>query len=164
LKSNYAAALYNLGTVRWDRHDSAGAEEAYGRAIRTDSFFVEAYNNLGALLLSLERAKEAAAILDIGIAKDREKPSVQELRGFLLKNRGKAASMMGNMEEASRYWIRAFEIIPQNTELLQLLATWCESQGRIEEALGYCRTVQELGSPDERAAATEHIERLTRAR
>lgn len=163
LKSNYAAALYNLGTVRWDRHDPAGAEDAYRRAIRADSSFVEAYNNLGALLLSLERAREAAAILDIGIRKDLEKPSVQELRGFLLKNRGKAASLQGNMEDASRYWIRAFEIIPKNSELLQLLATWYESQGRREEALGHWRTVQELGAPDERAVAAEHIERLTRA-
>jgi tetratricopeptide (TPR) repeat protein len=163
LEPNYAAALYNLGTVRWDRHDPVGAEEAYGRAIRADSFFVEAYNNLGALLLSLARAGEAASILDIGIAKDREKPSVRELRGFLLKNRGKAASMLGNIEEASRYWTHALEIIPKNIELLQFLAAWYESQGRREEALGCWRTVRELGSPDERAGAANHIVRLERA-
>jgi Tfp pilus assembly protein PilF len=160
LKSDYAAALYNLGTVRWDRGDSAGALDAYRQAIQSDSFLVEAYNNLGALLLSLERARDAGAVLDIGLRRDQEKPGVRELRGYLLKNRGKAASGMGNDEEASRYWIQALEIIPKNVELLQLLATWHESKGHREDALALWRTVHELGSPDNRVEAAAHIERL----
>ena len=164
LKSDYAAALYNLGTVRWDRGDVTGAEEAYRTAIRSDSSLVEAHNNLGALLLSLGRANEAGDILDLGLAKDREHPSVREMRGFLLKNRGKAASMLGNDSDALRYWSEALEIIPKNTELHQLLASWYESRGQGEEALRHWRAVQELGAPGERDAAAEHIERLSRKR
>jgi tetratricopeptide (TPR) repeat protein len=50
------------------------------------------------------------------------KPSpVPELRGFLLKNRGTAASRLGRREEAIAYWSKALEIIPRNAELDELL-------------------------------------------
>jgi tetratricopeptide (TPR) repeat protein len=163
LKPDYAAALYNLGTVRWDLRDPSGAEEAYGRAIRSDSSLVEAYNNLGALLLSLARAKEASSILDIGLAKDRERPGANELRGFLLKNRGKAGSLLGSSDEALTYWTQASEIIPGNAELLRLLAISLESHGRRDEALERWRTIARIGSQNEREEASEHINRLSRA-
>ncbi len=118
LNPRYTAALYNLGTVRWARGDSTGAEEAYRDAIRTDSTFVEAFNNLGALLIERGRAAEAARILDTGLAMERSHPSpVTEIRGFLLKNRGAAASKLGRRDEALNYWREALEIIPQNAEL-----------------------------------------------
>jgi tetratricopeptide (TPR) repeat protein len=164
LKPGYAAALYNLGTVRWDLRDSTGAEAAYRAAIRSDSSLVEAYNNLGALLLSLGRPKEAATILGLGLEKDRQMPSVRAMRGFLLKNRGKAASMLGDDDEAVRCWIEAVEIIPDNTELLGLLAVWYESHGQGAQALRCWRSLERLGSPAERGTAAAHIARLERAR
>jgi serine/threonine-protein kinase len=122
LNPRYAAALYNLGTVRWARGDSSGAEQAYAEAIRTDSSFVEAYNNLGALLIERGRAVEAARTLDAGIARERSNPSaVREIRGYLLKNRGAAASKLGKRDEALNYWRDALEIIPQNAELQKLI-------------------------------------------
>ncbi len=122
VKRDYVGALYNLGTVRWALRDSTGAEDQYRKAIRADSAFFEAYNNLGALLIGRGRAAEAAVILDIGLAKERMKPSpVPELRGFLLKNRGTAASRLGRREEAIAYWSKALEIIPRNAELDELL-------------------------------------------
>jgi len=122
LKADYAGALYNLGTVRWALRDSAGAEDVYQRAIRADSSFIEAYNNLGALLIERGRAAEAARILDAGLERERIKPSsVPALRGYLLKNRGTAASKLGLREEAIAYWSRALEIIPQNAELKGLI-------------------------------------------
>lgn len=122
LKADYAGALYNLGTVRWALHDSAGAEDGYQRAIRADSSFIEAYNNLGALLIERGRAAEAARILDAGLERERMKSSsVPALRGYLLKNRGTAASKLGLREEAIAYWSRALEIIPQNAELKRLI-------------------------------------------
>jgi tetratricopeptide (TPR) repeat protein len=121
-KPDYAGALYNLGTVRWTLGDSTGAEERYRKAIRADSSFFEAYNNLGSLLVGRGRAAEAAAILDCALAKERMKPSpVPELRGYLLKNRGVAASRLGRREEAVAYWSKALEIIPRNAELQELL-------------------------------------------
>jgi len=121
-KPDYAGALYNLGTVRWTLGDSTGAEERYRKAIRADSSFFEAYNNLGSLLIGRGRAAEAAAILDCALAKERMKPSpVPELRGYLLKNRGVAASRLGRREEAAAYWSKALEIIPRNAELQELL-------------------------------------------
>jgi tetratricopeptide (TPR) repeat protein/predicted Ser/Thr protein kinase len=122
VKPDYVGALYNLGTVRWALRDSTGAEEQYRKAIRADSTFFEAYNNLGALLIERGRASEAAAILDRALARERTAPSpVPELRGYLLKNRGMAALRLGLREEASAYWSRALEIIPQNAELIELL-------------------------------------------
>jgi tetratricopeptide (TPR) repeat protein len=122
VKPDYAGALYNLGTVRWALRDSTGAEDRYRKAIRADSAFYEAYNNLGALLIGRRRAAEAAAILDRGLAKERMKPSsVPDLRGYLLKNRGMAAARLGRLEEANAYWSKALEIIPRNAELQDLL-------------------------------------------
>jgi tetratricopeptide (TPR) repeat protein len=122
IKPDYVGALYNLGTVRWALGDSIGAEDQYRKAIRADSAFYEAYNNLGALLIGRGRAAEAAAILDCALAKERTKPSpVPELRGYLLKNRGTAASRLGRGAEATAYWSRALEIIPRNAELQELL-------------------------------------------
>lgn len=121
-KPDYAGALYNLGTVRWALGDSTGAEERYRKAIRADSSFFEAFNNLGSLLIGRGRAAEAAAILDRALARERVKPSpVPELRGYLLKNRGTAASRLGRREEANAYWMRALEIIPRNAELVDLI-------------------------------------------
>jgi tetratricopeptide (TPR) repeat protein len=122
VKPDYVGARYNLGTVRWALRDSTGAEDHYRKAIRADSAFYEAYNNLGALLIGRGRAAEAAAILDRALAKERMKPSpVPELRGYLLKNRGTAASRLGRREEADAYWSKALEIIPRNAELQELL-------------------------------------------
>ena len=122
IKPDYAGALYNLGTVRWALRDSAGAEDRYRKAIRADSALYEAYNNLGALLVERGRAAEAAAILDRALARERVKPSpAPELRGYLFKNRGTAASRLGRREEAKAYWSKALEIIPRNAELQELL-------------------------------------------
>jgi tetratricopeptide (TPR) repeat protein len=122
IKPDYVGALYNLGTVRWALRDSTGAEDRYRKAIRADSTFFEAYNNLGALLIGRGRAAEAAAVLDCALAKERMKPSpVPELRGYLLKNRGMASLRLGRREEAVAYWSKALEIIPTNTELQELL-------------------------------------------
>ena len=122
IKPDYVGALYNLGTVRWALRDSTGAEDRYRKAIRADSTFFEAYNNLGALLIGRGRAAEAVAILDIGLAKERITPSsAPELQGYLLKNRGTAASRLGRREEATAYWSKALEIIPRNAELVELL-------------------------------------------
>jgi tetratricopeptide (TPR) repeat protein len=122
IKPDYVGALYNLGTVRWALRDSTGAEDRYRKAIRADSTFFEAYNNLGALLIGRGRAAEAAAVLDCALAKERMKPSpVPELRGYLLKNRGMASLRLGRREEAVAYWSKALEIIPTNAELQELL-------------------------------------------
>jgi serine/threonine protein kinase len=122
LKRNpeYAGALYNMGTVKWEREDLDGAEESLRTAIGFDPSLIPAYNNLGRLLIDLGRPEEAAAILDDGLSIFDSTSYPDEFKAHLLKNRGIAAAEMGD-SSAETWWRRSLEIIPDNNEVRKLL-------------------------------------------
>jgi serine/threonine protein kinase len=163
IEPRYAAALYNLGDVRWRLDDLEGAEEYFRRAIDADSSFIAPYNNLGSLLISRGRAAEAARILDRGLAFEQANPSEKELRGFLLKNRGIASVALGRESEAGDYWQSALEIMPNNPELLRLLAEWYAEAGRPAEAASCWRKLGVVGSDTDKTDAAEALKRLRQA-
>ena len=117
---DYTAALYNMGTVRWEKDDLEGAENNLRAAIEADPAFIPAYNNLGKLLIDTERAAEAASVLDEALSKFDSTPYADELKAYLLKNRGIAAAAMGDAS-AETWWRRSLEIIPDNDEVRRLL-------------------------------------------
>ncbi len=160
IKHDYVAALYNLGSVLWDQNDVTNAEKYFRTAIESDSSFIGSYNNLGALLVSIGRVEDAAEILDIGLVKEQEYPSHAEMRGFLLKNRGKVAEKLGQEMEAFDYWIQALLILPQNTELHRFLAEWYERHGDVENAESHWLAVSASDIDQERQAARDALERL----
>jgi Tfp pilus assembly protein PilF len=118
---DYTEALYNMGTVKWEKEDLEGAEAVLRRAIASDPGFIPAYNNLGSLLLDMKRPGEAARVLDEGLARIGSTPYPDELKAYLLKNRGLAASELGDKNGAETWWRRALEIIPDNEEVRRLL-------------------------------------------
>ncbi len=155
--------LVNRGDLRADRGDAVRAEEAYRAAIRADSSFVYAYNNLGRFLLVQGRAAEAAMILDRGLARERSSRSAdKELLGFLLKNRGAAAEALGDSRDALRFWNEALEVIPGNVELHMSLASWYERDGDADEARVHWLAVRDAAgaTPEQKAEASSRLDSL----
>jgi len=155
--------LVNRGDLRSDRGDASGAEDAYRAAIRADSSFVYAYNNLARFLILRGRAAEAAVILDRALARETSSRSAdKELLGFLLKNRGTAAQELGASADALRYWKEALEVIPGNVQLHASLASWYERNGNREEARAHWRAVREAAAATaaEKTEASSHLESL----
>jgi serine/threonine-protein kinase len=160
LAPRYAAALYNLGDVRWRLDDLDGAETYFRRAIDADPSLAAPYNNLGVLLVRRGRAEEAIRILDEGIVRERTNPAEGPLRGYLFKNRGLAAAALGRESEAGSYWRQAIEIIPDNPELLRLLAEWHARAGQPAEAAAFWRRLGSVGSETDKTDAAEALRRL----
>ncbi|RJR30883.1 MAG: serine/threonine-protein kinase [Candidatus Latescibacterota bacterium] len=160
LAPRYAAALYNLGDVRWRLEDLDGAETYFRRAVDADPSLAAPYNNLGLLLVRRGKAEEAVRILDEGLARERTDPAEEPLRGYLYKNRGLAAAALGRESEAGSYWRQAFEIIPDNPELLRLLAEWHTRAGRSADAAACWNRLGAVGSEADKAGAAEALRRL----
>jgi len=117
LDPEYPVALFNLGNLRFGMGGETAAEEYFTRAIAADSSFAAAYNQLGVLQLEAQRAEEARATLQRGLA-----AGDQNVEPFLLKNLGKVAAARGDNEKARAYWTRALEESPNDEELKSLLA------------------------------------------
>ncbi len=118
--SGYTEALYNMGTVKWEKDDLEGAEINLRAAINADPSFMPAYNNLGKLLIDRKRPAEAAAVLDNALSRFDSTPYTDDLKAYLFKNRGIAAADMGDAS-AETWWRRSLEIIPDNDEVRGLL-------------------------------------------
>jgi tetratricopeptide (TPR) repeat protein len=120
-KPDYTEALYNMGTVKWELNELSEAERNLQAAINSDPDFIPAYNNLGSLLNLMERPQEAAIILDGGLDKIDSTPYPDEVKAFLLKNRGITAAALGDEATAETYWRQSLEILPGNEEVRGLL-------------------------------------------
>jgi tetratricopeptide (TPR) repeat protein len=153
-------AYYNLATLQWHNGDSESAERSFRSAISSDTVHVEAHSNLGFMLLERGRTEEAIAVLEEGLAREKRHPSETNVRGYLLKNRGLASHRLGNEEEAFEFWTQALVIIPENTELHRLLASWHERQGETEKAIEHWTVVSESAVDAEREEARRRLENL----
>ena len=129
-----AGALYNLADIRLEMGDSTKASVYYTLAIDADPTMVFAYNNLGALLIAQGRPEEAKKFLDDALASNPDSEHFQQAQPHLLKNRGKAATRMGQDDEAIEYWNRAVDLDPSIAELHLLMARWYERHGDDEGA------------------------------
>ena len=83
----------NLGNARRDGGDSAGAEQAYRRALEADPRSADAANGMGVLLVQSHRAPEAVAWFERALA---GAPAFTEAR----LNLGIAYQEVGNRDKA----------------------------------------------------------------
>lgn len=161
IQPDYAPALFNLGSVHWIRKDIERAEECYNASIAADSMYIFSYNNLGSLLLSAGRIDEAIAILDRGLTKAPESlPEEKKVKAILSKNRGLAASKLGDTDAAFRFWSQGLTFNRENIELHRLLARWHEDRGNREEARTHWSAVTRSKDDAIRAEALDALERL----
>ncbi len=151
----YSVSLYNLATVRWDLNDLDQAEYYYGLSLAADSSLLGGYNNLGALLLELNRPEEARGVLDRGLLRYPDQP-------YLLKNRGVAAVDLGQDDRAIDYWTHALEKDPTLIDAHKLSAQWYERHGDIEKATHHWEAVAGSTTGEEQQTAVSALERLRR--
>jgi len=111
LAPGYSAPLMNLGNLYFDsRPDSA--EAFYRRAIAGDDP-LPAHNQLAALLIANGRFSEAGEVIDAALQRD----PADNVRGHLLKNRGKVAAAAGDTTAALADWKQAATLLPDDREL-----------------------------------------------
>jgi serine/threonine protein kinase len=113
---SYSAALLNLGNRFYDTGQKDSAEFYWRRAARGDDPGA-ASNQLGALLYERGQYNEALAVIDSALAHD----PAQHVRGYLLKNRGKALAALGDSTTARALWVEAASLIPNDEELRTLV-------------------------------------------
>lgn len=106
IDKNNAILWYNLGTVKSQTNDWAGASEALQMAIQLNPKFVTAWNSLGGVCLQLGDPEGAIQCCDRAITLDPlfKKPWL---------NRGSALMMLGRRDEAIRSIEKSLEIDPQ---------------------------------------------------
>ena len=118
LDPNYAAALFNIGNRFYQAGATDSAEAYFRRAVRgSESGALAAANQLGFLLYERGQYKEARAVIDSALARGPD-PGV---KGYLLKNKGKAVAALGDSTAARALWAEAARLIPADEELPKLL-------------------------------------------
>ncbi len=125
LDPTYSAALMNIGNRFLVTGPADSAEAYFRRAVRGDGT-EEAANQPGALAAASQLGyalcqrgayEEARAVLDAALARN---PSAG-VKGFLLKNKGKALAGMGDATAARALWEEAIVLIPDDAELRELV-------------------------------------------
>lgn len=106
LRKHDPLSWYNLGVCRLQLGDVPGAQEAFRHATRHDEKFVNAWNNLGMLLLQQEQFGEAGACFEQGIAADPDYPKC-----YL--GMANVCVFRGDVSGARRYCMLALEKDPQ---------------------------------------------------
>lgn len=100
----------------------------YKKAIQTDPTAILAYNNLGALFLSMEEWGLAADILTEAVARKALAPDVYF-------NLGIAEEQLGNEDRAVAAYAKATSLQPNDTEALANLATLLMKMQKFDEAV-----------------------------
>ena len=117
LDPKYSAALVGIGNAFFKQNQTDSAEVYFRRAMRGNDPGPAA-NQLGALLNDRGEYAAALAVVDSGLVHAQE-PTV---KGYLLKNKGKAVAALGDSTAARALWTEAAALIPSDNELQTLLA------------------------------------------
>ncbi len=123
-------------------------EKRYGEAekellltIALDSSAVEAYNNLGIVMLQTYRLKEAEYYFREALGRDeKNRQALQNLGNLLIRQ--------GNLKEAEQHYRKYVELYPDNQQLNFLLGRVLGRQGNPEEALYYLKMSSKEGGED----------------
>ncbi len=113
----YSAPLFNMGNLFVSAGNKDSAEVYFRRAIEGDDPGPAA-NQLGVLLCERGQFQESLAVLDSALVREQ----IKTVRGFLLKNKGKAVAALGDPAAARVLWTEAASLIPGDAELQVLLA------------------------------------------
>ena len=122
-----AIKRYEEGRGHQQKGQLAAAERAYRKAIKIEAGFVEAYNNLGNVLLDRGRIGEASKAYDKALRLLPENP-------MLHNNLGNALLMLGKYEQACERLGRAIELDAGYADAHNNLGNALRNLGRLEDA------------------------------
>jgi tetratricopeptide (TPR) repeat protein len=128
LAPGYGEPHLNLGNLHRRRGDKAAAERCFRQAIACNAQLVEARNNLGTLLLELDRAEEAVAALEAALALKPGDPQV-------LCNLGAARDALGR-DDAVDCFRQALATRPDDVKALTGLGKIYLEREHVGEAAG----------------------------
>ncbi len=128
--------MYNPKAINWyekgrlleQQRNLSGAERAYRKAIKINRDFVEAYNNLGNVLLDLGRVKEAANSF-------RKALSFNPDNSMLLNNMGISQQELGNLEPSIKWYRKAIESDPGFAGACNNLGNVYYQSGQLDDAI-----------------------------
>jgi Tfp pilus assembly protein PilF len=142
--------INTLGLAYWARKDYAHAEEKFKRAAELDPIFSEAWNNLGALYIDLERYDAAIVALDKAL--DNVFYGTSERA---MTNLGWAYYKTGRSSEAIEKLKEAIEMAPSFSLAHRHMGVVLQSQGKYVQAVAHFDTVITLYATD----AQTHLRR-----
>ncbi len=136
-KPDNADAYYNLGTLKLQQKDLAGASEHLQQALRLKPSYPEAWNNLGMIAAQSGQFDEAI---------DDFKKSLAERPRFLtaLLNLGNVYRKKRDVENAQNYLNKAIELQPDDAEVNYSLGMLYAQQDQLEQASKYLEKAIEL--------------------
>jgi Flp pilus assembly protein TadD len=126
LAPDFAAAHGNLGVLRRRRGDTAGALDAYRRALTLDPRDPSILGNLAVLYNGLGRHREAKAALDLA--------DLRRATPYTVLARGDLEAADGRVDAALRHYRRAARIDPRIPDPHLAIARLARSAGRLDEA------------------------------
>ena len=127
----------NLGLVLQTKGDTAGAIEAFERALVLDPKLAETSSNLGTALAGVNRFEEAMLCYQRALA---IKPDFFEAHN----GAGNVLQAQGRFAEAAASYARAVSLAPRNADLWGNLASAFQGEGKVEEAIASYRMAVEL--------------------
>jgi predicted Zn-dependent protease len=95
-------AWMNLGNLKLERGDLAGAEEAYRAALRREPRFVPAFANLADVRREQRRDADAEAILRDGLRAVPNAAALREALGLALVRQGKKSAALAELAAARK--------------------------------------------------------------
>src|ERR1043165_4326286 len=114
-----AEQFLQQGLDHYDRGELEQALGTYKEAIKADPSFAMAYNNLGMVLIDLERYQEALDVLWESVRRDANYGEAYNNLGFVLRRQG------NNLQAASAY--RRFLDLEPDVEEGERIAGWVDS-------------------------------------
>ncbi|MBT4937459.1 tetratricopeptide repeat protein, partial [Candidatus Peregrinibacteria bacterium] len=128
LQPENAKNLNDIGTIyRNYKKDTKKAEEYFKKAIKADTNFTKAYNNLAEIYISQNKLKQAAKILEKAL---KQKQSAQTY-----SNLGMIYGKLEDFDKAIESYIKALTIDPQRPRALSNLGVVYLKKGDEENAI-----------------------------
>jgi tetratricopeptide (TPR) repeat protein len=123
-----AEAHYNIGYLKGQKKDWAGAEEAYLKALEVRPGYSEAVNALARVYQDSGQPDKATALSDKAATENPKDAKAQFNLGVFYLNSGKA-------EDAAAAFQKAQEADPGNAEVYYYLGTLAVGQNKIPDAI-----------------------------
>ncbi|MDR1480005.1 MAG: tetratricopeptide repeat protein [Planctomycetaceae bacterium] len=131
-KPDVAGSWVLLGLI-YERCGELGSGiEAFRRAVEINKFDSLVFYYLGEMLIAQGNLREAADVLDKAL---QNKPANKhELRSILLLL-GKTSERLGDSRKADAVWSQLEQLYPNNPEIITVITSILEAEGRIDEAI-----------------------------
>lgn len=128
MQNQKAIKLYDEGRKFQQQAKYTAAERAYRKAIKINPDFVEAFNNLGNVLVDRERLNEAAGAYRKALKLQPEHP-------MLMNNLGNALQLQGENDKAVEWFEKALVQDPDYADALSNLGNAFNGLSNLEKAI-----------------------------